>query len=58
MLDSLLLKCRQLTDEQHLIAVLLEQLDLGEMVFDVLYSCHLPLLEYITTYITLFSLTY
>lgn len=46
-LDSLLLKCRQLTDGQRLLAVLLEQQDLAELMYDVLYTNHLPLLEYL-----------
>ena len=44
-LDSLLLKCRQLTDGQQLMVILLEQQDLAELMCDVLYTSHLPLLE-------------
>ena len=45
MLDTLLLKCRQLTDGPQMMTVLMEQQDLAELMYDVLYGNHLPLLE-------------
>lgn len=44
-LDALLLKCRQLTDGPQMMTVLMEQQDLAELMYDVLYANHLPLLE-------------
>ncbi|XP_046646718.1 uncharacterized protein LOC124336875 isoform X2 [Daphnia pulicaria] len=45
-LDALLLKCRQLTDGPQMMTVLMEQQDLAELMYDVLYANHLPLLEF------------
>lgn len=44
-LDAALLQCRQLTDGSRMMAILMEQQDLAELIYDVLYSNHLPLLE-------------
>jgi hypothetical protein len=44
-LDALLLKCRQLTDGTQMMSILMDQQDLAELMYDVLYSNHLPLLE-------------
>ncbi|XP_045027894.1 uncharacterized protein LOC116920194 isoform X3 [Daphnia magna] len=45
-LDAALLQCRQLTDGSRMMAILMEQQDLAELIYDVLYSNHLPLLEF------------
>lgn len=44
-LDCLLHKCGQLTEGWRILNVLLEQQDLAELMYDILYSNHLPLLE-------------
>lgn len=44
-LDAVLLQFRQLTDGHRMMAVLMDQQDLAELIYDVLYSNHLPLLE-------------
>ncbi|KAI9557918.1 hypothetical protein GHT06_014670 [Daphnia sinensis] len=45
-LDAVLLQCRQLTDGTRMMAILMEQQDVAELIYDVLYSNHLPLLEF------------
>ncbi|XP_057380156.1 uncharacterized protein LOC130702500 isoform X2 [Daphnia carinata] len=45
-LDAVLLQCRQLTDGSRMMAILMEQQDVAELIYDVLYSNHLPLLEF------------